>query len=115
MTIFRLFLITAFGVIAVYTAIVISSHGWNLLPVFFGDIGSLNWSGQFNLDFLGFLVMSGLWVAWRHEFSPAGIALGLAGAFGGMLFMSAYLFVVSIKAGGNIEALLLGRHARGAI
>lgn len=108
MGIFRVLLIAIFMTIAVYTAIVISGHGWNLLPVFVGEIGAMGWSGQFNLDFLGFLLLAGLWLAWRHDFSPAGLVLGLFGVFGGMLFMSAYLLIASIMAGGDMKTLLLG-------
>lgn len=105
---FRLLLVAIFLLIAGYTLAVISNHGWNLLPVFFGDMGRMEWPGQFNLDFTCMLLLSGLWVAWRHRFSAAGLALGLAAVFGGSLFLSAYLFVASFRAKGDIRALLLG-------
>ncbi|MEQ9566370.1 MAG: hypothetical protein RLN85_11250, partial [Pseudomonadales bacterium] len=70
---FRILLIAIFVAITSYTLAVISSHGMNLLPVFFGDMARLAWPGQFNLDFMCMLVLSGLWVSWRHHFSPAGI------------------------------------------
>jgi hypothetical protein len=105
---FRFLLVAIFVTIAVYTAIVISSHGWNLLPIFLSEIGAMSWSGQFNLDFLSFLLLAGLWLAWRHDFSPAGLVLGLFGIFGGMMFMSAYLLIASITAGGDMKTLLLG-------
>lgn len=106
---FQLFLTAAFIAIAVYTGFVIAHHGWNLLPVFFGDIAALNWPGQFNLDFLGFLLLSGLWVSWRHGFSAAGLALGVVAVFGGMPFLCAYLLIASVRAQGNQQELLLGR------
>lgn len=37
-----------------------ASHAWNLFPVFFGDIAAMTWAGQFNADFTGFLLLSGL-------------------------------------------------------
>jgi len=80
-----------------------------LLPVFFGDMAAMGWPGQFNLDFLCMLVLSGLWVAWRHRFSGLGIALGLLACFGGAFFLTAYLFVVSFAARGDMQELLLGK------
>ena len=109
MTLFRLLLILIFAAITLYTAVVVANHGLNLLPVFFGDMATLAWPGQFNLDFMCMLALSGLWVAWRHRFSGAGIALGLVAFFGGALFLSVYLFVESFRSGGTVEALLLGQ------
>ena len=109
MTLFRLLLISIFTAITLYTAVVIANHGLNLLPVFFGDMAALAWPGQFNLDFMCMLGLSGLWVAWRHRFSGAGIALGVLAFFGGALFLSVYLLVESFRAQGNVAALLLGQ------
>ena len=108
MAAFRALLIAIFAVIAAYTALVVGEHGWNLFPFFFGDMAKLGWAGQFNLDFMCMLTLSGLWVAWRHRFSAAGIVLGLLAFFGGALFLSAYLLVASRRAGGDAKALLLG-------
>lgn len=108
MTAFRLFLISFWLLLAAYTAAVIATHGWNLLPVFFGDMGQFSWPGQFNLDFFGFLLLSGLWVAWRHHFTAAGLALGLVGSLGGIGFLAPYLLFHSVTTKGNIKALLLG-------
>jgi hypothetical protein len=107
-TSFRLFLVVVFLVITGYTLAVIGNHGMNLLPVFFGDMTRMQWPGQFNLDFMCMLLLSGLWVGWRHQFSVAGLALGLAAVFGGALFLSAYLFVESFRAKGDSRVLLLG-------
>jgi hypothetical protein len=110
---FRGFLVAIFVLIAGYTFVVASNHGMNLLPVFFGDMAAMEWPGQFNLDFTCMLLLSGLWVSWRHQFSAAGLVLGLVAVFGGALFLSAYLFFTSIRVKGDIRALLLGE-ARGA-
>jgi hypothetical protein len=45
-------------VLAVYTGAVTYQYGPDFLPVFFQDIASLTWRGQFNLDFIGFLMLS---------------------------------------------------------
>lgn len=111
---FRVVLGLIFVGILGYTAAVAAEHGFGLLPVFFGDIAEMGWPGQFNLDFLCMLALSGLWVAWRHDFSPAGLALGTTAFFGGAFFLSAYLFVASYAARGDMKELLLGSgRARG--
>jgi hypothetical protein len=74
---FRVFLAACCVVIVGYTAVTIAHHGWNLLPIFFGDMAAMTWPGQFNLDFMTFLLLSGLWVSWRNEFSPGGLLLGV--------------------------------------
>ena len=81
----------------------------DLLQVFFGDMATMGWPGQFNLDFMCFLVLSALWLSWRHHFSPIGILLGVVGFFGGALFLSAYLFIESVRAKGDFKALLPNR------
>lgn len=108
MNLFRLFLATCLTVIVGYTLVTISNHGLNLLPVFFGDMAEMAWPGQFNLDFFCFLLLSGLWVAWRHHFSPAGLGLALVAVFGGMPFLSTYLLVTSFRSGGDIRVMMLG-------
>jgi hypothetical protein len=114
MTAFRILLIVIFSVIVVYTAIVVADHGLGLFPIFFGDIAAMGWPGQFNMDFMGFLTLSGLWLAWRHHFSPGGIALGLLGFVGGAPILTAYLLVATFSARGDIREVLLGKtRARG--
>ena len=108
MTLFRILLALMFVAICGYTAVVVAHHGLDLFSVFFGDMAKLMWPGQFNLDFFTFLLLSGLWVSWRHQFSPAGLGLALIAVFGGMLFLSGYLLFHSFKTNGDIKALLLG-------
>jgi hypothetical protein len=114
MTAFRILLIVIFSLIVIYTAIVVADHGLGLFPIFFGDIAEMGWPGQFNMDFLGFLTLSGLWLAWRHHFSAGGIALGLLGFVGGAPVLTAYLLGASFSARGDIREVLLGKtRARG--
>jgi hypothetical protein len=108
MNAFRMFLVAVFVIIAGYTLVVVANHGLNLLPVFFGDMTRMQWPGQFNLDFMCMLLLSGLWVGWRHQFSATGVVLGLVAVFGGALFLSAYLFVESFRMKGDVRKLLLG-------
>lgn len=108
MTLFRLFLVLCLIAITLYTGVTVSQHGFDLLGVFFGDMAKMGWPGQFNLDFMCLLALSGIWVAWRHGFDVAGLALGLLAFFGGMLFLSLYLLVQTYRTRGNVAALLLG-------
>lgn len=107
---FRLYLVMALAGLAIYTLAVASKHGWNLLPIFFSDIADMSWSGQFNFDFMTFLGLSGIWVAWRHRFSAFGLFLGLVAFFGGMMFLGSYLLYLSFQTGGDIREMVLGRN-----
>lgn len=109
MTLFRILLITIIAVVGVYTAIVIAKYGMWLYPIFFGDMADMTWRGQFNLDFLCFLIMSGVWVAWRHAFSVGGLVLGFAAFNLGAPFLAAYLLVESVRNKGDSAAILLGK------
>lgn len=105
---FRIFLVAVFLILGGYTAVVAADHGVNLLPIFFGDMAKMEWPGQFNLDFMFMLLLSGLWVSWRHRFSVGGLVLGLLAVLGGSLFLSVYLLVESIRTRGDHRVLLLG-------
>jgi hypothetical protein len=106
---FRIYLIAVIVCLGTYTMVVGLNHGWNLLPIFFGDMLAMTWPGQFNSDFMSFLMLSGLWLAWRHQFSPGGLALGLLGIFGGMMVLAPYLLYASYQANGDARVLLLGK------
>lgn len=54
------------------------------------------------------LVLSALWVGYRHRFRPIGLLLGLGALIGGASFLSVYLLAESIRARGDVPALLLG-------
>ncbi len=109
MTEFRAFLIVLWAIIVGYTAVVMANHGVGLLTVFFGDMEAMGWPGQFNLDFMFMPTLSALWVGWRHQFSGAGLALGALAFFGGSLFLTTYLFIVTGRANGDMKEVLLGK------
>ncbi|MBX2877270.1 MAG: hypothetical protein KTR30_34435 [Saprospiraceae bacterium] len=91
-----------------YTFYTISHEGLNLFSVFLGDLQSLSWSGQFNLDFLTYLILSSLWVAWRHDFSSRGLLFALCASILGMSFLAPYLLMMTFQVKGDIVHLLLG-------
>ena len=111
----RAYLVAVVLVIGAYTAVVIANHGIGLLQVFFADMATMAWPGQFNLDFMAFLSFSALWLAWRHHFSPAGLALGVGGFFLGAPYLAVYLLVHIQRTGGDAAALLLGPERAAAL
>lgn len=108
MTLFRTYLVLWIVAIGAYTAVTISAHGLDFATPFFGDLARMGWPGQFNMDFLGFLCLGGVWLAWRHHFSLGGIVLGVAIFAGGMPLLASYLLVHSVRARGDVKVLLLG-------
>jgi hypothetical protein len=108
MLLFRLLLSVMLVAIVAYTGVVIARHGMDFLPVFLGDIARMGWAGQFNLDFMCMLLLSALWVAWRHRFGAGGIALALLAFFGGAPFLCVYLLIEGARSGGDARAMLLG-------
>jgi len=108
MTAFRAFLILVWVMVVGYTAIVISNHGVGLLGIFCGDMRTMGWPGQFNLDFIFMLTFSSIWVSWRHQFSTVGLVLGLLALFFGSVFLATYLFILSWRTQGDVYKTLLG-------
>lgn len=107
MLLIRLLCVVIFVSLSVYTAPILVAEP-NLFPAFFGAISGGGWQGQFNLDFVFMLSLSGLYVAWRHRFTPAGLLLGFVAFNGGALFLSLYLFVQSFRCDGDVRRLLVG-------
>ncbi|NTZ43292.1 hypothetical protein G7A66_09375 [Altererythrobacter sp. SALINAS58] len=108
MAAFRTVLIALWVVLAGYTAVVVARHGMGLLSIFFGDIAAIGWPGQFNLDFLCFLVLSALWTAWRNGFSATGLILALFAFIGGAGFLLPYLLYLTFREGGELSRILVG-------
>ena len=108
MAAFRTILVALWLILAAYTAVVIARHGMGLLAVFFGDIASVGWPGQFNLDFLLFLVLSALWTAWRNAFSALGLILAVFAFFGGAGFLLPYLLYLTFRERGDMARILMG-------
>lgn len=109
MNLFRLLLIAIITGVGIYTITVIANHGWGLLPIFFGDIAAMEWPGQFNMDFLSFLILGSVWLMWRHHFATIGLFFGLCIFAGGAPFLCTYLLVASFQAKGDVKGLLVGK------
>jgi hypothetical protein len=111
MQVFRLILTIITIVILGYTLAAVANEGANLLPHFFAPIVALTWQGQFNLDFTAYLILSGVWMAWRGGFTKGSIALGILAPPFGILFLAPYLIYLVGKTSGDARKLLLGVHA----
>ncbi|MEL6680967.1 MAG: hypothetical protein AAFQ51_19855 [Pseudomonadota bacterium] len=107
----RLLLLAITAVIVGFTFAAVATDGPNLLPHFFRPVLALEWQGQFNVDFTGYLILSGVWMAWRGGFTRASIALGILAPPLGMLFFAPYLIYLIGRSGGDPKRLLLGVHA----
>jgi len=104
----RFLLVIMTVAIILMTGMVVSNQGWDLLSVFIDNISAVTWSGQFNLDFACYLLLSALWIMWRHKFSLSGIVLGLIASVAGILFLAPYLMVISFLSKGDVKRMLTG-------
>ncbi len=111
MMILRIVAIFYFVAVAALTYTAASQTGMNLSEVFIGDITAMNWSGQFNVDFLAYLSLSAIWIGWRHKFSTGGILLMPLAQVGGILFLTPYLLWAIADAKGDPVKLLVGDRA----
>ena len=110
MSLLRNLTIALFVALAVYTVFAVINDGLNFIPGFIADLMSLTWTGQINLDFVTYLTLSALWVAWRHHFTPGGIVMGVIVFVGAMLLFAPYLLYAISKSNGDFAVLLLGEN-----
>jgi hydrogenase-4 membrane subunit HyfE len=103
-------LIVMIAAMAVYSIAATMNEGINLFAVFSDNLTSLGWSGQFNLDFMCYLILSGLWIMWRDRFSSSSIILGGAAMILGILLFAPILIYLIKKEKGDLRAVLLGRN-----
>lgn len=95
-------------VVLVYTILVFQKEGADLFSVFFSNVKSVDWSGQFNLDFMSYLTLSGLWIMWRNHFSGKSIAIGLVAMILGIIFFAPYVLVLLMQEKGDLKKVLVG-------
>ena len=91
-----------------YTFFTIQTDGANLFKVVLNNVLSLNWSGQFNLDFLCYLTLSGFWIMWRNKFTSKSIFLGIFAMVLGIVMFAPYLLWLINKEQGNLKRVLIG-------
>lgn len=105
-----LLLMQAIGLL-VYTGMVGYQEGWSLFDVFLSNIKALNWSGQFNLDFLCYLLLSGWWIMWRHRFQPVYVFWGVVAMILGIVFFAPFLLRLLYLEKGDVKRMLIGHPA----
>lgn len=105
---FKLLLILQTIGLWIYTFFVFKSEGSDLFNVFTKNIFSMNWSGQFNLDFVCYLILSGIWIVWRNKFNFKSVLTGLLAMILGIIFFAPYLLWLTKKENGNIKHILIG-------
>ena len=92
----------------IYTIFAIKNEGVDLISIFVKNIMALNWSGQFNLDFLCYLILSGFWIMWRNNFNSKSIITGFIAMVLGIIFFAPYLLRLIHKENGNLKRVLVG-------
>ena len=111
MTSFKALLVVMAVGLLIYTLMAVGNEGVNLFASTLPAVPQFGWQGQFHLDFVTYLMLSGLWIAWRHEFSGAGIALAIGASLIGIMFFAVYLLIAINKADGDMRQVLLGDRA----
>lgn len=91
-----------------YTFLAFQTEGADLFSVYINNLLSMNWSGQFNLDFLCYLTLSGIWIMWRNKFAGKSIVLGIVAMVLGIVMFAPYLLWLTNKENGNIKKVLIG-------
>lgn len=91
-----------------YTFIAFQTEGASLLSVFLTNIKSFTWTGQFNLDFLCYLTLSGLWIMWRNKFSGKSILIGIVAMILGIIFFAPYLLWLMYSEKEDFKRVLIG-------
>lgn len=89
-----------------------TNEGLQLVQVLLANVHALGWSGQFNLDFSCYLLLSGLWVMWRAKYSIRAVVLGLLAMVLGIVFFAPYLVYLLQQSQGNFSKVLLGEQQK---
>lgn len=92
----------------IYTILVINGHGLGLFDVFLNDILQVNWSGQFNVDFSSYLLLSGLWIVWRNQFSTSSLLLAPIATIMGIIVFAPYVLYLVMAEKGDLKKVLVG-------
>ena len=96
------------ALVMVYTVLAAQKEGWDLFTVFLNNITAYSWNGQFNLDFASYLLLSGIWVMWRNQYSLASILIALVVTIVGIITFAPYLLYLLISEKGDMKKVFLG-------
>ena len=112
MNTFRLTLMTLSVIWAAFTLFVFARDGADFLTPYMAALPGLGWPAHIHLDFALYLVLSGLWLAWRTGVAAGGRARGGGAPWVGMRFLAPYRGGFMARGARTPQALLLGVHAR---
>jgi hypothetical protein len=104
---FRAVLLGAWLVMVVVTAHAIAALGAGGVRLFVSDLDH-PWRAQFNVDFSVHLLLVMTWIAYREREVKRALILAPPVVLGS-LYVLPYLVVATVRAGGRVDALLLGR------
>lgn len=107
---FKSTLVLFIALLLFYTVKATQAHGFTLVSALADNMSGFSWSGQFNLDFTCYLILSGIWIMWRDKFSLPAIITGMAASILGMLFFAPYLLYLLYVVKGDVKKLLLGKN-----
>ena len=108
----RLLLIVSTFIIFLITFVASTNQGIFWPAVYFGDIFSLDWRSQFNIDFLIHLILLATWIVWREGNTFKGYAFGFLSIFMGGMFGFPYILYATYKAKGDPKLVVLGTKAK---
>ena len=111
MTQFRILITIILSGLVGYALILVLNGQFDFITPFLSTIPALTWQGHINLDFLSYLSLASVWIAWRSGFSAGGIAVGALAMLSGMLFFAPYLLYQISRSDSDPRKLLLGVHA----
>ncbi len=94
--------------ILIYTYFTIGIEGTNFFAAGIEHLKSLQWKGQFTLDFSYYLMLSALWILWKEKYSSRAFIFALLAMIWGIMFFAPYLFYLLMKENGDIAKILLG-------
>lgn len=107
-TLLKSLLLLQTTVLVAYTICAVSTEGWTLFQKIVQNIAAFGWSGQFNVDFICYLTLSGLWIMWRQKFSSSSIAIAVVAMIIGIMAFAPYLLYLLAKENGDLKKVLLG-------
>lgn len=96
--------------ILVFSLSAFQKQGPNLFQFFIENIVAMDWNGQFNIDFICYLMLSGFWIIWRSKFTIISIFIGSLAMVLGIIFFAPYLMYLLHKSDGNLKLMFLGEH-----
>ena len=105
---FKVLMVALTLILAIYTGMVIKKEGINFIVVWIENIINLSWNGQFHVDFMCYLLLSGVWIMWRDRFSFWSMALACCAMVIGFIFLAPYVLYVVAKENGNFKKVLTG-------